>query len=423
MGSESENLVHSINSLSISKSSLSITLPSGVSQRSKIETHSLISQSFHSLTSLAEIYAHGGLLPESQYYLEQSAKVAKNVSATAFQCLYHVQLGQYLVRSGNIQEGVSHLDKAEALWIAEEPNKYPVTLQLALAEKHVKTGESLLAMSALVSADSTLGELMQADFIDRLGQKQPHIPVSQTQGDAVTEASPPTMHKVRGKLEAVGNRGTACTANSSLLTSTQPRKSDLLALQCTRARLLRRQASIILQEGDFDRVVPLVKDVEQQLLTPLDRIAHRALTAELALRRALSNMASDLVFCVLPESTTCCPSTRPDSINQGIASDHRVKGLSHQSAPGRSKQGRGNPKATRMSRSAFLPEFVELLCQSQEELNKIRSLAVSAGSTANIHTLVSGLLRTLMILSAFPESRISYSQSPVFAMYVTGRLF
>ena len=412
---EIENIAESMTSLSICNPSRLLVSNRGNTGLNEFDKHSLVPQLFNALTNLAEVYAHEGLLPESQYYMEQSAKVSSNASSTAFQNRYHAQLGHYLVRGESLESGAFHLNKAEAALTSEEPSRYLVILQLARAEKHVKSGELTLAMSSLEFADSTLEQIIQIKSIDRLRSKQTKV--------ALLEASPPTKSGIRSKSKTLANKGAAYTSVASENASASTRGNQLSALQYTRARLLRHQASIALKEGHVDRADFLLSRAAQHILTSFDLITHTSLTAKLALGRALANMASDLVFCVIPESTTCYPSIRPMSGGQDTIRGEFEGKPATQSAPAKSKSCKANTKAAKPPGAAVLPSFIDLLNQSQEDLNKVRCLAVSAGSTMHLHSLVDGLMRVLMMLSAFPHSKALCMQTPLFAMYGMGRSF
>ena len=410
---EIESIAESINALSICNRSRPLASTRRGTELIESDKHSLIPQLFSALTNLAEVYAHEGLLPESQYYMEQSAKISSNASSTAFQTRYHAQLGHYLIRGESIENGVFHLNKAEATLTSEGPNRHIVMLQLARAEKYVKSGELTLAMSSLESAGSTLEEIMQIKSMDRFRSKQINV--------AQLEASPPTNSGIRSKSKNLTKKGVTCTTVASETASARPRAIELSSLRYTRARLLRRQASIALKEGDVDRADSLLRRAAQHVLTSSDLVAQTSLTAKSALGRALANMASDLVFCVIPESTTCYPSIRAISGHQDIKRDGLREKPANQSAPAKSKSCKANTKAVKPPGAAVLPSFIELLDRSQEDLNKVRCLAVSAGSTMHLHSLVDGLMRVLMMLSAFPHSKALCMQSPLFTMYGMGR--
>ena len=412
---EIENVAESMASLSVCDGSRLLVSTRGGTEPNEFDKHSLIPQLFNALTNLAEVYAHEGLLPESQYYMEQSAKISSNASSAAFQTRYHTQLGHYLIRGESFESGVFHLNKAEATLTSQEPNRHLVTLQLARAEKYAKSGELTSAMSSLEFADSTLEKMMQMKSMDRLRPKQTNV--------ALLEASPPTKSGIRSKSKILANKGATCTTVASETASARPRANELSALRYTRARLLRRQASIALKGGDFDRADSLLKRAAQHILTSFDLITHTFLTAKSALGRALANMASDLVHCVIPESTTCYPSIRPMSGHQETVRDELEEKPAKLSAPVKSKSSKVNTKAMKPPGAAVSPSFIELLNRSQEDLNKVRCLAVSAGSTTHLHSLVDGLMRVLMMLSAFPHSKALCMRTPLSAFYGMGRSF
>lgn len=419
-GNEIEKLTHSLTSFSLSQSSLQKGSSTKSTQGHVSKTCSLVPQLFDALVGLAELYAHEGLVSESQYYIEQSAKVARN-AGPSFQRQYHAQSALYLVRSGDVEKAKSHLNQAEVMGQTAEPARQLVTLQMAIAEWHEKSNEPQLAMSALALANSKLEDMMQTDHIDRFGGKSWHSAVTEMQNSSLAEISLPTNSTIRGKKKPTTVKK-AASITQPFNTSAKSRQSHCIALHRMKAVLLRHQASIALRVLDFDRVEDIVKEISQSTSTTLECIANTTLTARLATRRALANMTSDLVFCIIPESTMCCPSTTPIN-NHGDDSteDCPMKTEDRTVAP-KGKPNRVNPRATKSARTSALPGFVELLKKAREDFNKIRSLTVSSGSTVDLHILVDGLVKTLMMLSAFPTSRITYMQSPLFAMYVMGTL-
>ena len=416
LGGEVEQITESMTSLSITKPS---TPAAGATEHSNVDIHSLIFHLFCALIDLGDVYAHEGLFSESQYYMEQSAKILDNASSIALRTRYHARLGQYLVRGGKMQSGISHLDTTEALLKSAKPNGHAIEIQLALSEMYVKSKKLTSAMSALTLASTTLEKMMQENLTDGFSPKRSNTVVLETSINTHTGVPPPIKSRTMCKSKAAINK----RAKSPRAAAAKPRSTELAALQCTRARLLRRQASIALQEGDFDRVEFLLQKAVQPFATPLDHIMHTSLTAKVALGRALASMTSDLVFCVIPESTTCCPAIRANVHCQDNSSGEEIEELLDQSVPTRSKTSRPNTKPTKVLRMTAIPGFIELLSQCQDDFSKIRSLVVSAGSTVDLHTFVDMSMRTAMMLSAFPLSGAKNVQSPLLAMYVIGKSF
>lgn len=416
---ETEKLTNSLSSLSLSNSSLPTAPPTKYPECSVPEPGSLAPQLFDALTSLAEVYAHQGLLSDSRYYMEQSVKVAKNASPS-FQGRYHAQLGQYLVRSGDMENGKFHLSQARATCNTTEPVRHFMALQTALAESLAKSNESQLAMSTLALAKSKLETMMQTDFTDRIVCGESDRVVKRVQNPSLTETISPVKGQIICTTKTAAKRKAAITSHVPQAASAKSRLNDCMAFVRMKAILLRHQASIAMRDEDFDRVEQLVNDAVQYNSTPPSRIGNTMLTATLATRRALADMATDLVFCVIPESTMCCPSIKSTIRIGDDSSDDCPTKTEDLSVVPRGKQNRANTKITKSSRKPVLPDFVEFLKKAREDLNKIRALTVIAGSTADLHTLVDGLIKALMMLSAFPSSGTAYLQSPTFAMYVMG---
>ena len=418
---EVDMLTESLSSLSFSNPSLPKLQPTNNTECSISKTGFLTPQLFDALTNLAEVYAHQGLLADSRYYMEQSVKIAKN-AGPSFQGRYHAQLGQYLVRSGDMENGNHHLSQAGAMCNTTEPICQFMALQMALAESLAKSNKPQSATSALAIANSKLESMMQKDYTDRivcggsgsLARGVQNIPI----GDTTTTVK----SQITGGTKIAAKRK-GPTNSQVLQGASKSRADDCIAFVRIKATLLRYQAWIAMDEVDFDRAEQSISDAVQCNSTPLSRIGNTMLTATLATRRALADMATDLVFCVIPESTICCPSIQSTGKIGEDSSDDSPAKKEDMRVVVRGKQSKANIKTTKSSKKPVLPGFVELLNQAREDLNKIRSLIVIAGSTADLHKFVDGLIRALMMLSAFPSSIATHLQNPTFAMYVMGKFY
>ena len=417
---EVDMLTDSLSSLSVSNPSLLKLQPTNYMERSVIKTGSLTPQLFDALTNLAGVYAHQGLLADSRYYLEQSVKVAKN-AGPSFQGRYHAQLGQYLVRSGDMENGNNHLSQAGAMCNATEPICHFMALQMALAESLAKSNKPQSATSALALANSKLESMMQTDHTDRIVCGGSGSMVRGVQNNSIGDTSSTVKSRITGGTKIAAKRKGPTNSQVLQVASAKSRADDCIAFVRMKATLLRYQAWIAMGEVDFDRAEQSISDAVQCNSTPLSRIGNTMLTATLATRRALADMATDLVFCVIPESTICCPSIQSTGRVGEDSSDGSPAKREDIRVVARGKTSKANLKTTKSSKKPVPPGFVELLNQAREDLNKIRSLTVIAGSTADLHKLVDGLIRALMMLSAFPSSRATHLQNPTFAMYVMGK--
>ena len=234
-----EELAQSMSSLSLIKSSQ----PTTGGAQNDFNTHFLIPHLFDALTNLAEIFAHEGLLPECQYYMEQSAKVANNAPGTSYQTRYHEQLGHYLLRGAYLESGQSHLSKAELTWTFADPIRQPLALQSALARKFLESLDVPSAISTLGLVDHTLELIMQADFVDRIGLKQSCVANSQVLSNPTLNTTQCTKPKIRSRSKVVSKPNGASSTTNSVTSSENSRGNELMGLQYVKARLLRGHAA------------------------------------------------------------------------------------------------------------------------------------------------------------------------------------
>ncbi|KAG7009884.1 hypothetical protein G7Y79_00001g001560 [Physcia stellaris] len=365
------------------------------------------------LTALGVQYARLGYSGNAGLVFRRAYRY---MSTTAVPAPYitdlHLAYAEYFLGIGNYEKSENYLNIAQDQFLHDDHK----TLG-----KHQTIQVTSNAASVYAQLSAAKGDFSRALFFTDAGEFDGWIQSKafKHSGSGNEYQNPywstaPIKSRTMFKSKAAMNK----RAKDPWAPAAEPRSTELAALQCTRARLIRHQASIALLEGDFDRVEFLLQKAMQPFATALDHIMHTSLTAKVTLGRALASMTSDLVFCVIPESTICCPAIRANTHCQDNSSVEEIEELLDQSVPTRSRTGRLNNKSTKVLRMTAIPGFVELLSQCQDDLSKIRSLVVSAGSTVDLHTFVDMSMRTAMMLSAFPLSGAQNVQSPLLAMYV-----
>ena len=412
-----DDLIASMSSLSISAHAPApVTLA-----RRKLPTRrriwSLVPRLFHGLLRLSTLYAHQGLLPEAQYYTEQAQKVAKNVASASYQGRFHARAGHYMVRSGDSESSIIHFDKAEVAHQAHRQDQYYVSFQLFLAEKHTLDRQFRSAESAFAIADTTLEHIMKMFSIP--AKLRPSIsPTLDFQMANLTLAGAP-LPSAKPDQSATRGKKSGATANHSVRVRAKAPPSAFTLLHHRKANLLRQRALTSLHAGNLDRAHELLISTADQIAEPHQLILQTLLEAQLCLRRGLESMASDLNYCVLPESTTSCPSVTPLVQQQVEAPEQKLEKKDQVS---RIKRPRSKTTTRTTNAQCQTPgsDFRDLLQQTQDRLSKICTLTTKAASTANAHVLVDVLSRTLMMLSSAGSSTSKSTSHPTSVVFIMG---
>lgn len=377
----------------------------------------LIPRLFHNLSRLSTMYAHGGLSQEAYYYTEQAQKVVEDMPSASYQARLHAQAGQLMNRSGNHKLRTDHFDKAELAYQANGLDHHDVEFQLFAAEKYMLERDFGAAEAAFVRANNTLDHIM--DFVTILGR-------SNTSGSSALEV---LMDGI--SLTGVSRTTTipdqrATRETSTKVTMKQPikRPTQVLPkaspfLRSQQARISRQRALTSLYAGDFEKTEELLSSSAIDTMKPYQLVLQTLLEAQLCLRRGLESMAADLTFCVLPESTISCPSAN-SLLRPPIEVPGQVVRKNDQSGRTGRVASKKPARATKAPCRPSCPDFIGFLQQTQDSLSEVCTLAIRTTSTAEMHTLVDVLSRTLMMSSSLGPSMLKSHSHPMTLTFVTG---
>lgn len=377
----------------------------------------LIPRLFHSLSRLSTMYADGGLSQEAYYYTEQAQKVVEDVPSASYQARLHAQAGQLMNRSGHHKLGTDHFDKAELAYQANGLDHNDVDFQLFVAEKYMLERGFGAAEAAFVRANNTLDRI--TDFITILGRPTTsgssalEVPMD---GISLTGASRTTTIPDQ---RAAREMGTEVTVKQPIKRPTKAFPKASLFLRSQQARISRQRALTSLYAGDIDKTQELLSSSAIDTMNPHQLVLQTLLEAQLCLRRGLESMAADLTFCVLPESTISCPSVN-SLLRPPIEIPSPVVRKNDQSGRTGREASKKPARATKAPCRHSCPDFIGFLQQTQDSLSEVCTLAIRTISTAEMHTLVDVLSRTLMMSSSLGPSMLKNHSHPMTLAFVTG---
>ncbi len=382
----------------------------------------LVPRLFHSLSRLSALYAHGGLAREAYFYMEQAQKVVKDMPSASYQARFHAEAGQLTNRSGDHKASMHHFDKAELAYQVNGLDHHYVEFQLFLAEKYMLDRDFPAADAAFACANKTLDHV--TDIVTILGRPTTsETSALAAQMDRLSLTGVPRTN-TRPDQRATRETNISMPIKQPIKRPTKalPKVSSFLRFQ--QARISLQRALTYLHAGDFDKTQELLDSSASDTMKPHQLVLQTLLEAQLCLRRGLESMATDLTFCVLPESTISCPSVNPLA-QPPIEISGQIVAKNDQIGRTRRVTSKKPARATKAQCQPSYPKFIGFLQQTQLSLIEVCTLAIRAASTAEMHTLVDVLSRTLMISSSLSPSILKSHSHPMTIMFITGiaRLF
>ena len=380
----------------------------------------LVPRLFQGLYRLSEIYSRQGLLPEAQYYSEQCQRIAEAVKADNFKSQSLAQSGNYLVGSRDYGEGLQLLEQAQDVTSSLQRDRHFAALQLYLSRTHTLQGDWCAGESAAALCEQTLEALTSAGSINSLNHQVPishgiEVQMRQLNLQDKTSAQRPRSTRRLPVKKPVGK--SVLQSRSADSASKKVPTIATSTLSRLRGDVLRQRAIIAMYRHDPEMAANLLIESAIHAELTHDHISQELVAARLSLRQGLEEMASDPIFSVLPESTVSHPST----ISTGGLLDQSPQ-KPNVITPPRNRPLKPSVRKPRRSRSPLPANFIELLRQAQDSINKVCMLTATASTTANMHSMTDIMTKTLMMLSATTNSRRYTATSPNFTVYMAGEM-
>ena len=382
----------------------------------------LVPRLFQSLVHLSLLFAHEGLLPEAQYYAEQSRKIADAVQAVRLRGQSLALLGNYITRKGEAQRGIDLFMEAEKATLGLQNDQYMALLYLYMAENHALRREKDSEADASEAAEKIIEHLMKASFVEALNYQLTAEQSIEVAMDQLTLSEGPLPRRTQKNK---GASAKAQASNRSIKTkpSGSCRETNVVAdttlLSRMKCQSLRQRTHAAIRGNKLDFAASLLSEATNIVNVSQDRILLAMVKGHLLLRKAQEKMAADPIFCVLPESTVSHPSLR---IRQETVMQERSSKENQSASPPRKAGPKGSLRKLKQAQTLQPSDILELLNLTQESLISVSSLAKIVCSTATIHNLTDVLTKTLMTLSAVTLSQPKAAADPLLMVYAMGKL-
>lgn len=421
--SENDHLVDGMPDLAISASSENTS--TSHSMLSGVTFWTLVPRIVRGLNHLSLLFSYNGLYPEVRYYLQQGQKIAKAVEAASLNSRTTALLGDHLIRSGGVEEGLLYVQQAENLVSGLPRDRHYASLQLFLATHHTKKGEVRAGVSAIGVAESTIHNLVAKTFLDSLVQKRSTAATLEIDMSALTleEAKPARLPQGRQR-QTVSKRPQSKSVaqhDSSKTSSEEVPAFEVIALHRVRREIVRGRVYAKLSEGGLDAAASLLNETDAHSRDQQDLVLQALLTSRVRFRQGLEHFVSDPVFCVIPESTISCPAIKAchsDRQDQQNKSNSPPKGRGATSA--KSATGKALAKKTKPRSLSLAKDQAKFFRLAQDEISNVFRSATTSSSTAVVHEISDALGKVLMVLSAVSSASSRTSVSPGVLLYFLG---
>lgn len=309
---------------------------------------SLVPALSRGLLQLSAIYLHHGYFIEATHNALQAKKIANSVASPSGIITCATSLASLYVRSGRVDKAQERFDEAVAVVEDVEHTKEMILynsvaaiMWRARAEVEDETecwDGTIKAINKLIK-DASHGEcattnLTDEDLVEKLSSLQLQPDKKPKRG--IKTRGPPAAKPVPKSRATNATKTTQAAAKPSL---SAEECTPLLALQ---GDIFRQKIATVLQTGDYAGASALVAEAEACQFSQAARINHTIAKFRILLTEANRQIASNLTFGALQESTIVLPAlARPerrsshqlDSSNVAVEPEKKVTARSTKKAP------------------------------------------------------------------------------------------
>ncbi|KAI1908000.1 separin protein [Ophidiomyces ophidiicola] len=351
---------------------------------SKIQTHHFgsiywphFSSHCFALRQLAQVSAHIGLCQDAIYYAEQALEVANALGATNTATFIKAELGDYYVRSNQVEKGHRFLEEADTESSSLELTIHYVALRYHVSKIYQSRGENEAQLEKLHFCPQALVQVIQKaveilpsnNDVIRLQKKISKLAVSDTK---------PRPHRQTKRPQKSGNtsKPTDTVLNSQ---SCQMVSNNLLPCLISRLRgtLIRRKASALISHQKTRDAMALLDEAKTLTELKTEHVMQDLCRANALLSETINKLANHGVYCVIPESCIALPSV------QKFEGSQRAKAGATRSL--KASKRNTKPVLSNSKKSQLEEDFTRLLSTAKTCLDSVFPSIVTHGSTKDIH--------------------------------------
>ncbi|KAI9702687.1 MAG: hypothetical protein M1820_006071 [Bogoriella megaspora] len=364
---------------------------------------------------LAKLYTHVGLLQESVYYNEQAKKIGDAVNAQPLLLEIEAKMALSWIEGGHVGEAKEILDK---LGVVDVPEcQATATASYAFSRLSYLQGDDSSAMKHMDDAIATLQALLKSPDMDAA---QLHNKAGLNAGMDRLEVQPAPKPKASVK-SARSKKGVArpVTKPCKFVAVNPPTDEVDPIFGCPRlaeslSNVLVTKAVALLMKDLLSEASDILADAGKLLDDTQDSVSFQWAMFKSFFAQASMEIASDITFNVLPESTISFPALSRQVDDAGEILGLRQVYLS----PAKKQPSRSvSPRKGGRKPTALENNFRTLLQQARDCVFKVQSRALTRCGSSTIHNVYNVLGQITVLLSATDQKLINSTLTPLAAAY------
>ncbi|KAI9851532.1 MAG: hypothetical protein M1824_002611 [Vezdaea acicularis] len=374
-----------------------------------------------SLMLLSRVYSDHGFSREAVHYAGKALIIAEAVRSDILAADSLAVIGDYRVRSGDMEEGKLRLDRAKYLDIEAATSKDVVGLHCAFGNLFKLQKDWSNEISSYRKAEEILAKLREPSYITNLESIS-----SSSTGLEVALGDLSLSEKVATKPKTTGSRtnrtgatkrgkGAISKPKKEVTVQQSPAAVECVQLSKLHGNILRfKAAALSRQKRAIDAEVCL-QEAEILPRSQNGLVQQRLVVAKNCYRQAIANMNKDQVFRVVQESTISFPSIAGTS--RQYERYHSGVGGHLSLSPPQKPPSKPLSQRSAQPRTPAKEDIAAILDHAREQISQVITLAMRACSTPTIHSLSKNLGSIILLLSSVNAGKTVEGLHPSFAVF------
>ncbi|KAF2093658.1 hypothetical protein NA57DRAFT_81158 [Rhizodiscina lignyota] len=349
---------------------------------------------------MSQIYAWLGIWQEAVYHGEQAERVAEAVGSRSLLLETRSRLAEYWSRSGRVEKAEEILESALA---PSYDRRNELTAVHLLCERARISGlqcETDQQNQLHSTAMSILKWLMSASFasnVDRITSDEQELErglsglnIGQPRRKKTPKAGEPKSRSAKSIAQKMSHSTKVLEEALSL--------AEVVPLAVLKNRMLRLRVTSTFSLEESSPAGTLIEECVSVAEGKEDIAQKQLMEYQMLLRKSMAEMATDLTFNVLPESTISFPALTKPRRRLSLSISHGPDSSSLAAAKGKAKSHTPKKKATRAK--VVGENFVSTLQNARDCLLPVRSASLQTYSNATGRGISRALGESSLVLSA-----------------------
>jgi separase len=383
---------------------------------------SLVPSLLRGLNSLSQLFAHQGLLHESVHYAEQARKIADTVQSPAAVLSAAVSVADLWVRGGKVEDAQGHID--DAAEISKQLQICPAQVTLKTVEARIWRAKGKLEDEVRCYDDAlkTIDQLSSLDIqnaLERVGtdpdelvETLANLSLNVKPGKSVRGKKAP----VKGPAKAV-RRGNAAKAPSIPSDTTV----DCTTWVNQRGKIFRSKALAFLLQKHSHNSAEVSNQADCLDVSQQGVVEYAVLQFRLLFKEASKQMASNLTFSALLESTIALPALAQPERRPSVNVDRQSILLSKTTRTAAKQYKKSALGKESAAKAVPAKSFASTLFAALDILAQIQSSSVQVSSASTMQELGRLLGSSAVLLSAAAHIFPRAAAHPLLVAYWLGQ--